>query len=385
MAIEQLLQNKNSSEKSRIKSQEISKYKHAGVFDSIEHGIKVEIVGDVTAINVNGLDGVQVFARAWKNGRQLGFSSDGSVEIERFRIFNPPILVDDPQGTIIRTFTDSHTKIEDIRTLREDPVEAVRQSLAHTILLIGKEGSKIISGKIGNTTDTFYPDAGNPGTTSCDGSIEYRDAAAYATAHDATNGTHLDFETERLKIENYYSGSLYYVNRNIVNFDTSSIPDTATIDSAVVSLYGTLTTQTTADDYSVVANTGAANASYSVADFDQFGTTKFATDITGASFSATGYNDWTLNATGIAAISKTGVSKLGFRSSKDISNTAPLGANYVLAYSADFTGTSSDPKLVVTYTAVTTSIKSINGLPYASIKSVNGLAIGSVKNYNGLA
>jgi hypothetical protein len=33
----------------------------------------------------------------------------------------------------------------------------------------------------------------------------------------------------------------------------------------------------------------------------------------------------------------------------------------------------------------TTSIKSINGLAYASIKSVNGLAIASVKNFNGLA
>src|SRR3989344_2016473 len=40
--------------------------------------------------------GIEILARAWKDGKQLGFGKDGSVEIERFKIFNPPILVDDP-------------------------------------------------------------------------------------------------------------------------------------------------------------------------------------------------------------------------------------------------------------------------------------------------
>src|SRR3990167_1069334 len=46
-----------------------------------------------------------------KRGTELrGFGADGSVEIERFRIYNPPILVDDPNGTIIREWTDEITK-----------------------------------------------------------------------------------------------------------------------------------------------------------------------------------------------------------------------------------------------------------------------------------
>src|SRR3990167_1737916 len=93
-----ILQNKNSKEKSQIKSLEIAKLKHSGVYNGIQHGTKIEIIGEVKAIEINGQHGIELFARAWRGTQQLGFGSDGSVEIERFRIFNPPILVDDPNG-----------------------------------------------------------------------------------------------------------------------------------------------------------------------------------------------------------------------------------------------------------------------------------------------
>lgn len=43
----------------------------------------------------------------------------------RFR--NPPILVDDPTGDIVRTWTDSQG-VEQTRTLREDPDQALMQA-----------------------------------------------------------------------------------------------------------------------------------------------------------------------------------------------------------------------------------------------------------------
>src|SRR3990167_4725754 len=97
--INELLQNKTAIEKSRIKSEEISKLNHIGTYDDLRYGLKVEIQS-LKAIEVNGSHGVEIMARAWKGTKQLGFV-DGTVEIERFRIFNPPIVVDDPNGDII--------------------------------------------------------------------------------------------------------------------------------------------------------------------------------------------------------------------------------------------------------------------------------------------
>ena len=48
----------------------------------------------VEMVPING--GVEVFARAWDStGKQYGFGKDGSVDLERFRIINPTIMVPD--------------------------------------------------------------------------------------------------------------------------------------------------------------------------------------------------------------------------------------------------------------------------------------------------
>lgn len=40
---------------------------------------------------------VQLFVRAWKGDAQYGFGKNASIETERVRVFNPPLLV--PDGT----------------------------------------------------------------------------------------------------------------------------------------------------------------------------------------------------------------------------------------------------------------------------------------------
>ena len=147
----ELLVNKTSKERDKIKSLEICKFNHRGVFDDVKYGIRVEIIRDIQPIEINGIPGIEIFAKAWKGAKPLGFGENGSVEIERFRIFNPPILVDDPNGTVIREMDkDPEGKILPARRLREDPIEAIRQSIAHTISLLGKENTGIVIGKIGN-------------------------------------------------------------------------------------------------------------------------------------------------------------------------------------------------------------------------------------------
>jgi hypothetical protein len=78
---------KNSATKSLDKSIEISSCDLSGIYINDEYGIKVEIVGTPSLIEVNGIAGVEVFAKAWKNNQQIGFGDDGSIEIERFQVF----------------------------------------------------------------------------------------------------------------------------------------------------------------------------------------------------------------------------------------------------------------------------------------------------------
>ena len=147
-----MLEGKTPAERADIKAAEIVKRMPVGTYDNSTYGLHIDIQ------NIEKIDGgIQIFARAWKDDNQLGFGADGSVEIERFRIFNPPILVDDPNGGIVRHIMDAETGGQKDRRLKEDPVAAIRASLAHTVSLVGKEGARIIVGKRGNTTDTFYP------------------------------------------------------------------------------------------------------------------------------------------------------------------------------------------------------------------------------------
>ena len=92
-------------------------------------------------------------------------------------------------------------------------------------------------------------------------------------------------------------------------------------------------------------------------DFDQIvsinNPTAGASDTDITSLSAGGYRTITLNATGRGWISKTGYTKLGLREGHDAVDSAPSDSTFtgVQIQTADFTGTSRDPYLEVTYTS----------------------------------
>ena len=90
-------------------------------------------------------------------------------------------------------------------------------------------------------------------------------------------------------------------------------------------------------------------------DYSTLGSTAFSTAITYAGFSTTGYNDFALNNDGIANISKTGISKFGARNANyDVANVDPATGSASLTsgmdtFAVEAAGTTTDPKLVVTY------------------------------------
>ena len=63
--INNLLVNKNSQEKVQIKSLEIAKLKHSGIYNSTQYNTKIEIIGDVKNIEINRQHRIELFAKGW--------------------------------------------------------------------------------------------------------------------------------------------------------------------------------------------------------------------------------------------------------------------------------------------------------------------------------
>ena len=354
------LEGKDYKQKANIKSVEIAKIKSVPRQRVNFSGADFEIeISQMKAID----GGVEFLGRAWTPaGKQIGFGKDGSVEIERFRIYNPPVLVDDPNGLIIRGNVDINNKLV-LRSLREDPIEAVKQSLTHTVKLVGWHGSEIIKGRVGNTTSTFYPAAG--ANEPVDGT-PYRDVTAvpetWAAMRDGA-GTHVLVLDVTFYIQMIKSALLYIqLTRNIVCIDATPIADTDTIDSVIASVWGFSKVDAssllpTSDWYT---STPASTANLVAADYTQTGTvSQTGSPMTYAAFTVDAYNDYTFNATGRGNLSKTAISKFAWNNQNyDAANVEPPGSGvtYTLrGYSADQAGTANDVKFVVTHTAAASS------------------------------
>lgn len=166
------------------------------------------------------------------------------------------------------------------------------------------------------------------------------------------------------------SGNSYqWLFRGIFCFDTSGIGSDSTISSATFNL--TCSTKNdnaglgTSDlGFNLVASTPASTSSLANSDFSNVGTTVFGTIAYGTfNTDNSTYVNCSLNADGLANISKTGISKFGHRMYADLSDTDPgatsnSDSRIVCNYS-DVAGTSKDPYLSVTYSAIATFIPKI--------------------------
>jgi hypothetical protein len=209
-------------------------------------------------------------------------------------------------------------------------------------------------------TLTVNPDA-HTETTSVDGvALEYSAAGVAWATLKAGSGTAADDTgaTNSVLIQSDDENDKWnYIYRRIFLFDTSSLTASATISAATESLYGTaksneITGGTWA--YGIYSSAPASNTAIAAGDFDSLGTDIFSdTIITYASWGTTGYNDYVLNATGLAAISKTSITKTGKREVYyDASTGTPdnaAGTKTIVVTSNDSDNGSNKPKLVVTY------------------------------------
>jgi YD repeat-containing protein len=150
-----------------------------------------------------------------------------------------------------------------------------------------------------------------------------------------------------------------YVRRSGFTFDTSAIPDTDSINSATFTLVGTDKADPSGNtpNINVYTFAPADAANFVAGDFDSYGSTALSTSITYSGWSTTGANDFALNGTGLAEISKTGVTKLGVRNANhDVAASAPTyggsGSDTSLVgdWADEGAGTTNDPKLVVGHT-----------------------------------
>lgn len=213
-------------------------------------------------------------------------------------------------------------------------------------------------------TLTAYPDP-DPETASSDGRMWHTygvgNGVAWATMIAAAgtnaqdNSTTLDIRL----ISDSGSNTWYFLQRSIMGFNTSALGATATISAAITSLLGNAKDDGFAVDLNIGSNLYSASPASATAvtagDFDSIGSIAYSANILYAAWSTSAYNDYVFNADGITAVAKTGVTQLGFRDPVyDVAASAPpweaSQTAYIWAQSADTTGTTQDPKLVVTYT-----------------------------------
>jgi hypothetical protein len=212
-------------------------------------------------------------------------------------------------------------------------------------------------------TLTVYPNL-HIESTSVDGDVwhEYDSGAGQLwTVIRSATGSAFDDDSDNAAVyivADTVTDKWLILKRTILLFDTSALPDTATITSAKVRVRGCEKRDglSIAPDIVVVSSAPASNTALAAGDYDSLGTTALSNVTTYAAFDAAGWNEFTLNASGLAAISLTGITKFGLRNKNyDIDNVAPAWSN---ANSGLWVCTAEDatgykPELVITYDVAT--------------------------------
>jgi len=317
---------------------------------------------EIEIVESNIIDGgIEVFARAWNENGQIGFGKDGTVDIERFRIINPPVLVLDPLGDIV-VVEEANEELNSPRVevrFREDPEEATLQALEQNLAVMKNkhDDTNIIVGKRGNTTTTVYSQA-SPASTAMNANTTSGYFSTMALAHNATTGdgssvaspyANNQFITRTLR-----NATGYYLSRCMWLFDTSAISSGDTISSATLSLYGGTFaySNSSSESYEIVQSSPASNTTIANSDLGNYSFTSFAS-IAFSSMSQSAYNDFSLNASGISNVTKAGISKFGSCGGLDLNISSMTSGhdNIMATYEASYTGTTRDPKLVVEHVA----------------------------------
>lgn len=189
------------------------------------------------------------------------------------------------------------------------------------------------------------PDA-HTETSTVDGRVTLTDTGtSFSTLRNAANGDTADDTAtfyNPVYSTNFTSGEYDFMGRTFMLYDTSSIGASATINGA--SFWGRQSSHTDELDghwFHIVSSAPASNTALATGDYDSLGTTPYTDGFTSGTVPSTGGRfRMQLNSSGIAAISKTGITKFGLRLINDIDNTAP--GSWVANSSDSWSVSSSD-------------------------------------------
>jgi len=206
-----------------------------------------------------------------------------------------------------------------------------------------------------------YPDA-HPEVTSVDGWVREYDSDGLVWAdirggagydgYDGLFGLTVNIQADAA-IDKWQS-----LIRAIMLFDTSRLPDDCIIDSATLRLWGRLGYDKLGitPSLNIYSSNPALDTAIVAGDFDSLGDSPLATAILHADWNPAGPNVFTLNAAGLATISKTGITKLGARLVCDAENAEPAWLAGQLGSTFNFYGAEPSgggycypPKLTITY------------------------------------
>src|SRR3990167_11438955 len=285
--IRDLIKNLPLRERVTIKSVEFAKLSAIPKLQRANGFIEVS-----KSIEIKG--GIRVYVRAWdKDNNPIGFGKDGTIETEKLNIINPPILVIDPLGDIDLSWTDSKGELHE-RRAREDVQESLLLCVEKLVSGLGKPGTNIIKGSIGNTSSQVF--ATGDGESRRNATDE-----SWATIRAAAGSTSL---TSNWNIE--YSGGAAdnTWDRATVSkgqFDTSVV-GSDTVDSVDFFLY--LVQKSAAEDtvkaYS--ASSSALSATTYTDHLTDMATAYVTTGLSNSGMTVNNYYSMAFNATGKAAI-----------------------------------------------------------------------------------
>ncbi len=202
-------------------------------------------------------------------------------------------------------------------------------------------------------TTPFSPQA-DPATTAPDGSSQYALSGIWSTTRNNATGNSTFSNRTSEFARTLESGGQHQIRRVMVAFDTSSLTDTDTVDSAQLQMYVSAKTNEDNDgfdyvgviDWSPASSTSITNADYGNTTFTKQSDTD--TDIGSITTSAT--NNFDLNSTGIGNIDLTGVSSYMIDLGHSIDLQAPAtGTTNRVDF--DMAEGTNDPVLSVTHSA----------------------------------
>ena len=188
-------------------------------------------------------------------------------------------------------------------------------------------------------------------------------AAATGTVKDDSTASQVMVQARN----NVASDNTQYCDRQFFTWDTSGLPDGAVITDVKLGVYVETKQAGAGGDVNVFAHTVASTSALAMSDFGLVGSTALATAIDFSTLVTGAYNEFTLNAAGLAAINLTGSTKLCLRTSFDYGGTVPASgtqSGITSGRNVEYTGTGSDPYLTITY--VTVSSESIGVTDSAS-------------------